>query len=267
MAFSARILGCGSSTGVPRVGPDGPDWGACDPSNPKNRRTRSSLLIETDGVVILIDTSPDLREQLLAARCGRIDAVLYTHDHADQIHGIDDLRSIAYFERRRIPVYADAITFQTLHTRFGYCFETPAGSSYPAILDGRIIAEPFAPFAIPGRNGASATVTPFAQEHGSIRSLGFRIGDFAYSADVSALDEPAFGTLAGVDTWVVDALRDTPHPTHSHVAQSLEWIARIRPRRAVLTNMHIDLDYAVLSKRLPPGVVAAHDGFVFGSAS
>lgn len=267
VAFRGRILGCGSSTGVPRVGPDGPDWGACDPDNPRNRRTRCSILVEQDGVVILIDTSPDLREQLLAARCGRIDAVLYTHDHADQIHGIDDLRSIAYFARRRLPVFADAITFETLRARFGYCFETPPGSGYPPILDGRIIPEPFGPFSVHGQGGASVEVVPFAQEHGRIRSLGFRIGDLAYSADVSALDEAAFQALAGVDTWIVDALRDAPHPTHSHVEQSLEWIARVKPRRAILTNMHIDLDYEVLARRLPPGVIAAHDGLIFESAS
>lgn len=266
MPFEARILGCGSSSGVPRVGPDGPDWGVCDPANPKNRRSRCSILVKVDGVVILIDTSPDLREQLLAARAGRLDAVLYTHDHADQIHGIDDLRAVAYAQRARVPVYADEPTFATLLTRFGYCFETPPGSHYPPILDARPIADPLAPFRVQGRAGA-VDVVPFAQTHGPIRSLGFRLGGLAYSSDVSALDEDAFAALEGIDTWVLDALRDTPHPTHSHVEQSLEWIARVKPRRAILTNMHIDLDYAELSARLPEGVVAAFDGLMFDHAS
>lgn len=266
MLFEARILGCGSSSGVPRVGLNGPDWGACDPANPKNRRTRCSLLVRTGTLNVLIDTSPDLREQMLLAGDGRVDAVLYTHDHADQIHGIDDLRAIAYAMRQRVPVYADAETMRTLKARFGYCFESPPGSGYPPILDARTIAEPLAPFSVQGRAG-SVEVTPFAQAHGPIRSLGFRIGPVAYSSDVSGLDEAAFAALAGVECWIVDALRDEPHPTHSHVEQTLAWIARVRPRRAILTNMHIDLDHAALAARLPAGVEAGHDGMTFVSAS
>ncbi len=266
MAFEARILGCGSSSGVPRVGLRGPDWGACDPANPRNRRTRCSLLVRTGALNILIDTSPDLREQMLLVDDGRLDAVLYTHDHADQIHGIDDLRAIAYAIRQRVPVYADQETMGTLRARFGYCFETPPGSGYPPILDARIIPEPLAAFSIEGRAGR-AEVVPFAQTHGRIRSLGFRIGPVAYSSDVSALDEAAFAALEGVECWIVDALRDEPHPTHSHVEQTLAWISRVRPRRAILTNMHIDLDYAALSARLPEGVEAAFDGLTFVSAS
>lgn len=266
MPVEVTILGCGSSSGVPRAGLNGPDWGACDPSNSKNRRTRCSVMVRAGGVTMLIDTSPDLREQLLAHPPGRLDAVLFTHDHADQIHGIDDLRAMAYLMRRRIPVYADATTLATLDERFGYCFRTPPGSSYPPILDAVTIAEPFAPFDV-AAPGGHVTVIPFAQTHGRIRSIGFRIGGFAYSSDVNALDDAAFRTLQGVDCWVVDALRDEPHPTHSHVDQSLEWIARVRPRHAVLTNMHIDLDYNALSARLPRGVEAAYDGLRFVVAS
>jgi phosphoribosyl 1,2-cyclic phosphate phosphodiesterase len=258
------ILGCGSSSGVPRLGLSGPDWGACNPHDPKNQRTRCSALVRAAGMTILIDTSPDLRAQLLRERCGRIDAVLYTHDHADQIHGIDDLRAAAYVMRKRIPIYADEITMGTLTQRFGYCFETPSGSLYPPILAAHTIDEPFAPFSLQ-HEGRTVSVTPFAQVHGRIRSIGFRIGDFAYSSDVSSLDEEAFKALEGVDCWIVDALRDEPHPTHSHVAQSLEWIARIKPRHAILTNMHIDLDHAELSARLPSNVVAAYDGLRFDS--
>ncbi len=266
MPVEARILGCGSSSGVPRLGLDGPDWGACDPREPRNRRTRCSLLVRTGALNLLIDTSPDLREQMLLAGDARVDAVLYTHDHADQIHGIDDLRAIAYAMRRRMPVYADGETLRTLKARFGYCFETPAGSLYPPILDARLIEDPLAPFSVEGRAG-SVEVVPFAQTHGRIRSLGFRVGPVAYSSDVSGLDEDAFAALEGVECWIVDALRDEPHPTHSHVAQTLDWIARVKPRRAILTNLHIDLDYAALSARLPPGVEVGFDGLTFVSAS
>lgn len=266
MPVEARILGCGSSSGVPRIGLNGPDWGVCDPLNPKNRRSRCSLLVKAGGLSVLIDTSPDLREQMLAAGTGKVDAVLITHDHADQTHGIDDLRAIAYAMRRRMPVYADAETLQTLKSRFSYCFETPAGSAYPPILDARLIDDPLTPFVIDAKEGAVGVV-PFAQTHGRIRSLGFRIGPVAYSSDVSGLDEAAFAALEGVECWIVDALRDDPHPTHSHVAQTLEWIARVKPRTAILTNLHIDLDYAALSARLPEGVEPAFDGLTFVSAS
>jgi phosphoribosyl 1,2-cyclic phosphate phosphodiesterase len=265
MPFEARILGCGSSSGVPRIGLHGPDWGVCDPANPKNRRTRCSALIRTGTLNILIDTSPDLREQMLLADDARVDAVLYTHDHADQIHGIDDLRAIAYQMRRRMPVYADAETMGTLKARFGYCFETPSGSLYPPILESRLITEPLAPFKVEAKAG-EVEVVPFAQVHGRIRSLGYRIGPVAYSSDVSALDEAAFAALAGVECWIVDCLRDEPHPTHSHVAQTLDWIARVKPRKAILTNLHIDLDYQELSARVPPGVEVAFDGLTFASA-
>jgi len=259
------ILGSGSSSGVPRVGgPDGKgDWGACDPANPKNRRRRCSILVRRKGpdgeTSILVDTSPDLREQLLLAHVSRLDAVLITHDHADQLHGIDDLRAIAYAMRKRIDVYTDPHTLASARERFGYCFHTPEGSGYPPILTAHEMADPFVDFDIAGPGG-QITVSTFWQQHGGVRSLGFRFGPVAYSSDVNALDERAFAVLEGVDCWIVDALRYTPHPTHANVATTLEWIAHVKPKRAVLTNLHIDLDYETLRGELPSGVAPAYDG-------
>lgn len=262
-----RILGSGCSSGVPRLGgPDmAGDWGACDPLNPKNRRTRCSVLVERHGpggiTRVLVDTSPDLREQFLAARAGEVDAVLITHDHADQLHGLDDLRQIAHNTKRRVEVFTDRLTAETVRTRFGYIFEAPPGSGYPPVANLHILPEPFAGFEIDGRGGP-LPVLAFGQTHGSIRSLGFRFGPLAYSPDVNELDETAFAVLAGVDTWVVDALRHKPHPTHATVAKALEWIGRVKPRHAVLTNLHQDLDYEVLRASLPDGVEPAYDGLV-----
>jgi len=255
--LEAVILGCGSSGGVPRLG--GPDnagyWGACDPANPKNRRTRCSLLVRTAATNVLVDTSPDMREQLLAARCGALDGVLITHDHADQLHGFDDLRMVAINIRRRVDVHTDAVTMSGMLARFGYCFATPEGSSYPPIADAHEIKEPFETFWV-----GEVPVLAFAQGHGHIRSLGFRFGGLAYSSDVNVLDEAAFAALAGVECWIVDTLRYTPHPSHAHLAQSLEWIARVKPKRAILTNLHTDLDYESLKRELPDGVEPAYDG-------
>lgn len=265
MTLTLTILGCGSSGGVPRIGgADGAGfWGACDPANPKNRRRRCSVLVmrrSTAGTTrVLVDTSPDMREQLLEARVSALDGVLITHDHADQLHGIDDLRMVAMHMRRRVDVYADAASFEGVLARFGYCFAQPHGSDYPPILDARQIGEPFADFAIGGAGGA-IPVRAFHQGHGRIRSLGYRFGAIAYSSDVDALDDAAFAALDGVECWIVDALRYTPHPSHAHVARTLEWIARVAPKRAVLTNMHVDLDYATLAAELPPGVEPAYDG-------
>lgn len=263
--LEATILGCGSSTGVPRLGgPDGAgDWGACDPGSPKNRRRRCSILVRRfdsagAATAILVDTSPDLREQLLDAKCGALDAVLITHDHADQTHGLDDLRTIAYRIGRRVPVYSDRPCLDVLKQKFGYTFETPPGSGYPPIVEAREIAAG-EPFEIAGPGGA-LPVLPFAQTHGRIESLGFRFGPLAYSSDVNALSEDSFAVLEGVECWIVDALRYTPHPTHANVETALAWIARVKPRRAILTNLHMDLDYAVLKRALPPGVEPAYDG-------
>ena len=265
--LEATILGCGSSSGVPRLGgPDGAgDWGACDPANPKNRRQRCSLLVRRKSAAgqtqVLVDTSPDLHDQLLAAHVAKLDAVFITHDHADQLHGIDDLRPIAYLMRRRVDVYTDAGTMDVIHTRFGYCFESPPDSGYPPILTAHTLNEPFRPMEIDGAGGA-VPIEIFEQTHGRIRSLGFRFGPIAYSSDVNHLSDEALSLLEGVDTWIVDALRYTPHPTHANVETALGWIARVKPRRAILTNLHIDIDYETLKRELPPGVEPAYDGLV-----
>ncbi|CAA9390754.1 MAG: Metal-dependent hydrolases of the beta-lactamase superfamily I; PhnP protein [uncultured Rubellimicrobium sp.] len=257
MSATFRILGCGSSGGVPRL-PD--DWGACDPSDPRNARRRCSALVSRTGpggtTRVLIDTSPDLRMQLLDAGVGVLDAVIYTHSHADHVHGIDDLRLVAFNTRRRLPVWADEPTSRELLHRFDYVFETPPGSGYPPICDLHRIE---GPVTVEGAGGA-LTFMPFTVEHGPIPALGFRIGDLAYLPDVSAIPEEAWPHLGNLGCFVIDGLRYKPHPTHAHIDQALEWVARAAPRQAVITNMHVDLDYATLSAQLPPGVTPAHDG-------
>jgi phosphoribosyl 1,2-cyclic phosphate phosphodiesterase len=267
-----RILGCGSSGGVPRLGGEGEGgyWGICDPANPKNRRSRCSLLLRQKTpqgeTRVLVDTAPDLRQQLLDARIGRLDGVLISHAHADQLHGMDDLRVLVVANKgARIDVWTDRRTLTEVMRKFDYCFVQPAGSDYPTILNAHEIPEPFAPFAIPGPGGALG-VRAFGQRHGSIRSLGFRFGGLAYSPDVDALDADAFAALEDLDCWIVDALRPTPHPSHAHLGRTLEWIARVRPRRAILTNMHVDMDYETLVRQLPPGIEPAHDGMTIAFA-
>ncbi|MGB8364489.1 MAG: MBL fold metallo-hydrolase [Rhizomicrobium sp.] len=268
--LEAVILGSGSSSGVPRIGgADGAgDWGACDPANSRNRRRRCSLLVRRKSAAgetaLLVDTAPDLREQLLAARVSRLDGVLITHDHADQLHGIDDLRTLAYLMHRRIDVYSDHGTLDRVRRRFFYCFEMPEGSDYPPILNAHAIAQPYRSFDVTGP-GSAIAVQAFEQSHGRVHSLGFRFGPIAYSSDVNALSEKAFAVLEGVEIWIVDALRYTPHPTHANVATALEWIARVKPRHAVLTNLHVDLDYETLKRELPEGVEPAYDGMVLAT--
>jgi phosphoribosyl 1,2-cyclic phosphate phosphodiesterase len=253
----ATILGCGSSAGVPRIGGF---WGDCDPSNPRNRRSRCSLLLERSTEAgttrALIDTTPDLRSQLLAAGIGLLDGVAFTHPHADHLHGLDDLRTVAQNRGARLPVWADAETSEVLLSRFAYTFVQPAGSLYPPILDLRSLDGPITI----GGDGGPITLQPFRVQHGRITALGFRVKDLAYLPDVSAIPEEIWPELAGLDVWILDALRRTPHPTHTHLAQTLDWIARAAPRRGVLTNMHNDLDYATLEAELPPGVIPAYDG-------
>lgn len=248
------VLGCGSSAGVPVMGPE---WGACDPSNPKNRRTRVSILVEHDDTRVLVDTSPDLREQAIAAGLRSVDAVIYTHGHADHSHGIDDLRGFNFYLNGPLDVYADADTLAVLTGRFGYAFENrqAAGPWYrPSLIANQIDGE---------LSIGAVDVRPFTQTHGYGTTLGLRFGDFAYSTDVNALSESAFEALAGIDTWLVDCVRYAPSPGHSHLAQTLDWIEQVRPRRAILTHMGIDFDYDRLRDELPDGVEPAYDGMTF----
>lgn len=253
------ILGCGSSGGVPRLGGL---WGECDPKNPKNRRRRCSMLVERvqDEAVtrVLIDTSPDMREQLLDAGVGTLDGVVYTHSHADHVHGIDDLRQIVIGMRRRLSVWADGPTQNALISRFGYAFMQPEGSPYPSILDLKPID---GEFEVGGPAGP-IRFQPFKVDHGAMEALGFRIGPLAYLPDVVAIPEASWPYLDGLECWVVDALRRKPHPTHAHLDLTLEWIARAKPVQAVITNMHLDLDHDTLLRELPQGISPAYDGRV-----
>ena len=251
------ILGCGSSGGVPRLGGH---WGDCDPENPKNSRRRCSLLVEREGhdgtTRVLIDTTPDMRAQLLDAGIGHLDAVVWTHSHADHTHGLDDLRQIVFNMKSRLPVWADGDTQNALIQRFGYAFVQPEGSPYPPILDLHTID---GDVTIDGPGGP-LTFTPFRVNHGSIDALGFRVGGLAYLPDVKDIPAEAWPALADLEIWILDALRRDPHPTHSHLAQSLGWIDRMAPKRAVLTNMHIDLDHATVEAETPGHISAAYDG-------
>lgn len=253
------ILGCGSSGGVPRLGGH---WGDCDPHNPRNRRRRCSMLVERDGpkgtTSVLIDTSPDMRSQLLDTGTGRLDGVVYTHSHADHVHGIDDLRMIVFNMRSRIPVWADGDTQNALFSKFGYAFVQPEGSPYPPILDMKTIS---GTFEVDGPGGPIA-FEPFEVNHGSIEALGFRIAGLAYLPDVAQIPDDVWPVLEGLDVWIVDALRRTPHPTHAHLDQTLEWITRANPKRGVLTNMHIDLDYQTLLEETADHIEPAFDGMV-----
>lgn len=253
--MKVTILGCGGSNGVPLIGGT---WGRCNPDNPKNRRLRASILVEDERTRLLVDTSPDLRQQLLATGSGWLDAVIYTHAHADHLHGIDDLRMVNVIRKAPIDAYADASTLAKIHERFGYVF-TPLESS----AEGHFYKPCLIPHEIIGPFGVgSIKVTPFEQHHGFSKTLGFRFGGFAYSTDVVGLDEAAFEALAGLKVWVVDALRFETHTTHAHFDRTLEWITRIKPKRAVLTHMNHNMDYDAVLARCPPGVEPAYDGMV-----
>lgn len=272
------ILGCGSSGGVPRVGQG---WGRCDPANPRNRRRRCSILVQkfpgqqaaggapgafsgpdaSDGLGptnILIDTSPDLREQLLDAECDRVDAILLTHSHADHTHGIDDVRPLVIEWRKRIDVWMDDFTSAAMRERFAYIFQTPPGSQYPPLLNARQLVHG-QPCDVEGSGGTLEAI-PFRLDHGDIEALGFRFGGIAYTPDLVDIPDESVAHLEGLDVWIVDALRYRPHPSHFCLEQTLDWIARLKPKRAVLTNLHTDLDYAHLAAELPDGVVPAYDG-------
>lgn len=253
------ILGCGSSGGVPRPGSG---WGECDPLNPLNRRRRCSLLIEKIGArgrtSVLVDTGPDLREQLLSADVRHLDAVVLTHEHADHIHGIDDLRPLVLHMRRAIDIHVDAVTHKVVRRRFRYIFEQDEGSSYPPIAIAHELA-PGRDLIIPGEGG-ELVLLPFLVQHGDIQALALKADGVVYMPDVSAIPPEAEPLVEGLDCWIIDALRPRPHPTHFSLAQALEWIERARPRHAVLTNLHTDLDHAKLAAQLPAHVRPAHDG-------
>ncbi|MFK7945220.1 MAG: MBL fold metallo-hydrolase, partial [Paracoccaceae bacterium] len=245
------VLGCASSGGVPRIGVDGPNWGDCDPANPKNRRRRCALLIQRIGsegtTSVLMDAGPDVREQLIDAGTGWLDAVVLTHDHADHVHGIDDLRMVVFNRRQRLPCWMDARTEATMKRRFGYVFETPPGSSYPPIMDRQRID---GPVVVQGAGGP-VTCLPFDVPHGDTDALGFRIGPVVYTPDISDMSEAAWAAVADADCWILDALRYREHPSHANVATAIRWIRKANPPRAFLTNLHVDLDYETLDIQTP----------------
>ncbi|AHK44379.1 MBL fold metallo-hydrolase [Ensifer sp. ENS11] len=262
MAFrrAFTILGCGSSPGVPRITGD---WGACDPKNPKNRRMRAALLVEQiapDGgkTTVVIDTGPDFRAQMVAANVRHIDAVLYTHAHADHLHGIDDLRGYVIENKKRVPIWADAFTMGRIREGFHYCLESPPGSGYPPIVDAHIIADDLSSVIITGAGGP-ITFQPLIQFHGNIHSLGFRVGDFAYCSDVSDFPPETIANLYGLELLVLDTLQYKFHPSHLSLVQSLGWIDRLRPKKAVLTHMHVPLDYDTVQGETPDHVEPAYD--------
>jgi len=260
MTMRFTILGCGSSGGVPRVGQG---WGDCDPNNPKNRRRRCSLLAErvsaNGKTTVLVDTGPDLREQLLGADIARLDGVIYTHDHADHTHGIDDVRPLVLAQRKRVDVYLDEQTSRIMNARFGYCFHTPEGSEYPPIVTEHRISVG-KPVTVTGEGGRIEAL-PILHQHGrNVTALGLRFGGLAYSPDVNGFPAESLAALQGLDVWILDALRYRPHPSHFNVEEALSWIEKLKPRRAVLTNLHSDIDYEALRRDLPPNVVPAYDG-------
>ena len=253
------VLGCGSSGGVPRLGGI---WGECDPNNPKNTRRRCSLLVERDSLdgttSVLIDTSPDMRSQLLDSGTGRLDGVVYTHSHADHTNGLDDLRMITFNMRARVPVWADGDTQNDLLGRFGYAFVQPEGSPYPPMLDLKSID---GPFEIDGPGG-DIPLQPIVVNHGAIDALGFKIKNLVYLPDVADIYDDAWPVLEGLDYLIIDALRRSPHPTHAHLEKTLRWIEQLNPNRAILTNMHIDMDYATVEAETPDHITPAFDGMV-----
>lgn len=262
MAFrrAFTILGCGSSPGVPRITGD---WGACDPSNPRNRRMRAALLVEQfapDGgkTTVVIDTGPDFRAQMIAANVRHIDAVLYTHAHADHLHGIDDLRGFVIENRRRVPIWADAFTMARIRDGFRYCLESPPGSGYPPIVEPYVIPDDLPPLTIHGAGGP-ISFEPLMQFHGNVHSLGFRIGGFAYCSDVSDFPVETVSKLGGLDLLVIDTLQYKFHPSHLSLVQSLVWINRLQPKRAVLTHMHVPMDYETVCSETPDHVEPAYD--------
>ncbi|MBT3237689.1 MAG: MBL fold metallo-hydrolase [Rhodospirillaceae bacterium] len=257
--MKVTILGCGGSSGTPAVGYG---WGGCNPENPKNRRLRPSILVEHGDTTILVDTSPDLRQQLLNADISRLDAVLLTHFHADHLHGIDDLRPINRAMNATLDLYADVATIEAVNQRFGYVFE-PLAENATMYYKPTLVPETIGDGDRLSIGGIDIDV--FVQEHGYCQTLGFRFGDIAYSTDVVELPDHAFQVLDGVHTWIIGTLVDKPHETHAHVDKALQWIERVRPKRAVLTHLGLGLDYDELSERLPDSVEAAYDGLILAT--
>lgn len=253
MTIRVTILGAGTSSGVPRIGND---WGACDPNEPRNRRTRVSILVESATTRILVDTSPDMRQQLLAADVVDIDAILWTHDHADHSHGIDDVRQIYHHRRQPVPGYARAQTLKLLQARFSYAFEGREG--YHATIDGYVLPDEL--------TIGDIQITCVDQPHGAIFSTGFRFThggqSVGYATDFHTLTPDMLTLYDRVDLWVVDALREKPHPTHPHLAMTLDGIATCQPGRAILTHMDQSMDYATLCRTLPDGVEPGYDNMV-----
>jgi len=257
VSLTLTILGCGSSGGVPRIGGE---WGACDPANPKNRRRRCSLLATRTSAAgrtnVLVDASPDLREQMLTEQVKHLDAVWLTHDHADHTHGLDDLRPFFLMGRKPVPLYADAYTSTTMLRRFGYCFEGAKG--YPAICHLHELHH--------GREleaqGAGGEIKAMAVPvtHGDITALCFKFGNAAYVPDVNAISPTSMAELTGLDLLIIDALRYTKHPSHFSLEETLAVISQLKPKRSIVTNMHIDLDYETMRRDLPQGVEPAYDG-------
>jgi phosphoribosyl 1,2-cyclic phosphate phosphodiesterase len=258
------VLGCGGSAGVPQIGgADGRgDWGACDPAEPRNRRSRTSIVVESgQGQRLLVDTGPDLRNQLLACAIPRIDAILFTHSHADHITGLDDVRILNRIAKAPLPAFGTEQTMADLAHRFDYAFRPwqPPGFFRPVMHTHT--------FAFGDRiEAAGMAVDVFAQDHGRVQTTGLRIGGFGYSTDVVALDDAAFAALAGIDTWLVGCFQRTSHTTHANLDMVLSWAARVGARRTVLTHMGPDMDWAWMERRLPLGVEAAWDGLVLDVA-
>jgi phosphoribosyl 1,2-cyclic phosphate phosphodiesterase len=261
------ILGCSSSPGVPRIGGN---WGDCDPNNPKNRRTRCSFAVERISAqgktVVIVDTGPDFRQQTLNANIEKLDGVLYTHAHADHIHGIDDLRGFALMQRDRINIYSDQHTIGRLHDSFGYCFKSPNPKMYPPIISSNVI-EPLTPVTIEGEGGP-ITALPIPQLHGPTKSLGFRFDcgsqpDVCYSSDISDIEPAVEKQFENLGTWILDSLQYESHISHFSFRQALEWIEKMKPNNAILTHMHIPLDYDKVQKATPDHVEPAYDGLSF----
>jgi phosphoribosyl 1,2-cyclic phosphate phosphodiesterase len=253
------LLGCGGSGGVPHLGgPDGHgNWGDCDPAEPRNRRSRSAALIERNGRRLLIDTGPDMRAQLLAAGIGHVDAIAFTHTHADHVMGLDEVRIVNRVRGSAIEAFGTYVTLAELATRFEYAFRPPPPQGF---FRPSLIPRPVAPGEVVEMGGIP--VRAIRQDHRVMETLGFRVGDFAYCTDVVAFPAESWAALAGLDTWVVGCFQRQPHPVHAHVALIAEWAERLRPRRTVLTHMGIDMDWAWLRANLPPGIEPGHDGMV-----